>query len=125
MIDDVKNIKPMGNNVLIVEFYPEQESRLVVPGSVDAECWEVIASGPGILLPDGRRAAPMSRPGDIVAIGAPHPGVQVTGNTILAAGKQYRILSDEFILARLGTVGTMKRAIENSHIIIPEAPVIQ
>lgn len=121
MIDDPKKIEPMHNLVLICEFHADTGSRLVTPDtSSGSEFYEVIAVGPGMILPDGKRARPMPRQGDVVVIG----GV-ISGHTIVAAGKIYRLLSDEFIVARVGTVQTMKRLTEPDRIIIPEAPSLQ
>lgn len=121
MIDDPKDIQPMHNLVLIYEFHADTGSRLVTPDTTSgSEFYEVISVGPGMILPDGKRARPIPRPGDVVVIG----GV-ISGHTIVAGGKIYRLLSDEFVVARVGTVLTMKRRDESGRIVIPEAPRLQ
>lgn len=121
MIDDPKKIEPMHNLVLICEFHAETDSRLVTPDtSSGSEFYEVISVGPGMILPDGKRARPIPKPGDIVVIG----GV-ISGHTIVAGGKVYRLLSDEFVVARVGTVQTIKRREEAGRILIPEGPRLQ
>lgn len=96
---DVSKIKPYGDYILL-EILERNRSAggLIIPGKEKTECLygRVIAIGPGEYSPRTGEVYPIGvKPGDIVM------SVQYMGEKIQAIGKQYRLIREHGIWAKL------------------------
>lgn len=119
MIDDLKNVTPNSNNIVIHKFIHDDGRMVVTAESAENDnFFEVMAAGPGQMLPDGSRAKMFVQKGDIVVIG-PAQGCHFN-----VGEKKMLIVSEDFVMARVGTVHTMKRRIMPDRIVMPEASLL-
>lgn len=116
MIENPKDIQPTHNNVCVIEFEPDHPGLIIAPGTSSSNnLFEVVAVGPGLLLPNGQRGKMQVAVGDIVAFGT------IMGHDVWAGGRAYHIASEEHIVAKVGTVHTIKRRPKGERIVLTNA----
>lgn len=91
-------IKPLGDRVLIKVLEPETKTKsgIFLPETAKEKPQEgeVVATGEGKLLEDGKRASMSVKKGDKVMFGNRYAGVEVTIN-----GKDHLVISEDNIVA--------------------------
>lgn len=106
----IEDIQPLHDFAVLREFIAEDESMLTLPKGSAAEkrdmLYEVIAHGPGQLLPDGIRSPMLVKPGDIVVCANTANGAVLVRDD----GNLY-VCSQEHIVAKVGRVETMRRKV--------------
>ena len=93
------NLKPLDDRVIIEAAKAETKSAggIVLPDSAKEKPQEgkIVATGPGVLDDDGKRAKMSVKKGDRVVYG------KYAGTDIKVDGKEYKIMRERDILAKI------------------------
>lgn len=106
------DVKPLHDFVVMSPFEALTDSLIAVPKNAQPQSdqmYEVHAVGPGQLLQDGSRADMLVKPGDIIVIAG-----SANGAFLNADGKKLLVTSQEFVVAKVGHIGTMIRKPDES-----------
>jgi chaperonin GroES len=93
-------LEPLDDRIVVEQMEAETKTKggIVLPDSAKEkpQRGKVIATGPGRILDDGTRAAPSVKKGDTVVY------ARYGGTEIEVDGKEYMILRETDILAKIG-----------------------